>query len=132
MRIGELAARTGVSVQTIRYYERRGLIPRPARTPAGYRTYGEADLDRLAFLRRAQALGFPLADAHRLLAFANEPDADARDVRAVATAQLAVLDDALQALHARRDSLAALIQACPGEAGHRDTCPILRRLSGVA
>jgi DNA-binding transcriptional MerR regulator len=65
--IGQLADAAGVNVETVRYYERRGLLPEPLRTPAGYRQYGQADLGRLAFIARAKSLGFTLAEVSELL-----------------------------------------------------------------
>jgi MerR family mercuric resistance operon transcriptional regulator len=81
MRIGELAARAGVHIQTIRFYERRRLLRQPPRTPSGYRSYGQADLEALQFIRWAQQLGFTLKEAKQLLqlhtAVANLPSAPA-------------------------------------------------------
>ena len=72
MRIGDLARRTGVDVQTVRYYEREGLLSVPARTPAGYRAYGPQDLERLYFVRHCRSLDMPLADIRRLLSLATD------------------------------------------------------------
>ena len=74
MKIGEIAAATGVHVETIRYYEREGLVPPPARTAANYRSYGEAHRKRLTFIRRARDLGFSLAQVRELLDLADDRD----------------------------------------------------------
>lgn len=103
--IGQLAEAAGVHVETVRYYERRRLLPEPPRTPAGYRQYGPADVGRLAFIARAKSLGFTLAEVAELLApleLALEPDGGSTE------ADLAVLELArrkLVAIGARRDEL---------------------------
>ena len=80
MRIGELAAATGVDVENIRYYEREGLLAAPERQANGYRAYGSNHLERLAFIRHCRALEIPLADIRRLLDFAAQPTADCGDI----------------------------------------------------
>ena len=73
MKIGEFAHDAGVNVQTVRYYERRGLLPEPDRRPSGYREYGPDALDRLHFIKRAQELGFTLTEIRELLALRLDP-----------------------------------------------------------
>ena len=124
MRIGELARRAGVNIDTVRYYERSGVLPVPARTASGYRDYDHGDLARLHFVRRAKRLGFTLAQAVELLALGNGPDADLAAVRSTATARLADVEARIAELAAMRDVLRTLVDACPGE-GARDACPIL-------
>ena len=83
--IGGLSKRTGTNIETIRYYERVGLLPTPARSPGGYRLYGSGHLKRLSFIRRARALGFSIDDVRALLALADHrrrPCAEARDLAA--------------------------------------------------
>src|SRR5690606_12466679 len=78
--IGELAGAVGVNVQTVRYYERRGLLPKPKRRASGYREYTEIDVARLEFIRRAQALGFTLSEIEQLLALRVDPRTTPEDV----------------------------------------------------
>ena len=80
MQIKELARATGVDVETIRYYEKQGLLPEPARRDNGYRDYAAAHLERLSFIRHCRALDMPPADVNRLLGFVDAPGADCSDV----------------------------------------------------
>ncbi|WP_411280454.1 MerR family transcriptional regulator [Gemmatimonas sp.] len=132
MSIGELAARTGCTAEAIRYYEREGVVPRPARSGAGrYRRYDEADVERLAFLRRARDLGFSLAEVRELLAFNDgDPGRSCRDVDALARAHLAQVDAKITQLTALRSALAVVIDQCAGGRAVAD-CRILGALGGT-
>eukprot|EP01030_Chromulinospumella_sphaerica_P033471 gene33471-34342_t len=89
MQIKELARATGVDVETIRYYEKQGLLPEPARRDNGYRDYEAKHLERLSFIRHCRALDMPLADVHRLLGFVDTPGAGYSDVDLLVDEQLA-------------------------------------------
>ncbi|MGN6057769.1 MAG: MerR family transcriptional regulator [Sphingomicrobium sp.] len=119
--IGGLAKAAGVGVETIRYYQRRGLLPEPARPPGEVRRYGEQDVKRLRFIRSAQAAGFTLSEIKELL------DLDASDDRArareLAQARVAALDDKIEELRRAREALAGLATACARKRG--GPCPIL-------
>ena len=119
--IGGLAAAAGVGVETVRYYQRRGLLDEPARSPGEIRRYADADLQRLRFIRSAQAAGFTLAEIKELL------DLDASDDRArareLARARVAAIDGRIAALVEARDALDALATACAHQ--RRGPCPIL-------
>ena len=110
MTIGELASVAGVHVETIRYYEREGILPEPPRTPSGYRQYGETDRWRLAFIQRGKALGFSLKDIAELLGAGEDRTVD--EVRRIAAARLAHLDAELAARKQTREQLARLIETC--------------------
>jgi DNA-binding transcriptional MerR regulator len=129
--IGELALRTGVSAETIRYYEREGVVPRAARRGAGhYRRYEEGDAERLRFVRRARDLGFSLDEVRELLALANgSPSRSCADVNRIARAHLAQVDTKLAQLAALRVELDRVIGECDGEVPVSD-CRILGALSG--
>lgn len=131
--IGELAARTGCTPEAIRYYEREGVVPRPARAGSGrYRQYGDADVERLAFLRRARELGFSLAEVRALLTFSDgDPGRSCGEVDALARAHLTQVDAKLGQLSALRDALAGVIDQCRGGLAVAD-CRILGALSGFA
>lgn len=118
--IGKLAAAGGVGVETVRFYQRRGLIPTPAREP-GVRRYGSDDLRRLRFIRQAQAAGFTLEEIGQLLELGSSNDR-AR-ARQMAQARLAALDSRIGELRRARDSLRRLASEC-GE-GSAGPCPIL-------
>ena len=124
--IGQLAKRGGVRVDTVRYYERNGLLAARSRLASGYRRYGEIELARLRFIRRAQALGFTLKEIKQLLALSAQRDV-AR-VKRSAQAKLKDVQARIAALERVRDGLATLVAACPGH-GRAADCPILRALT---
>jgi MerR family copper efflux transcriptional regulator len=128
MKIGELARRTGVGIDTVRYYEREGLLRKAPRLASGYRSYGEGDMKRLRFVRRAKALGFTLPEVRELLALSAQ-DGDMARLRAAASAKIADVDEKLAELGRIRAGLATLLDACPGH-GRLDDCPILNALAG--
>ena len=129
--IKKLAARTGCTAEAIRYYEREGVVPLPTRAGSGrYRQYGDADVERLAFLRRERELGFRLAEVRALLTFSNgDPGRSCGEVDALARAHLTQVDAKLEQLTALRDALAGVIEQCRGGLAVAD-CRILGALSG--
>ncbi len=127
MRIGELARDSGVSIDTIRYYERLGLLPPPARQPSGYRRYDADDIQRLSFIRRAKALGFGLDEIAELLALSAGRGNDMAPLRQRAEQTLAGVERRIAELSRMRDGLHALVAACPGH-GALAGCPILSAL----
>lgn len=129
--IGELAARAGVTPEAIRYYEREGVVPTAHRTGAGrYRRYGEADVERLRFIRRARDLGFSLDEVRELLALADgDPARPCEEVNRIARAHLTAVDAKLAQLAALRAELDRVIATCGGVVPVTQ-CPILGALSG--
>jgi MerR family transcriptional regulator, copper efflux regulator len=125
--IGQLAKRGDVGIDTVRYYERHGLLTPRSRLPSGYRRYGSMELARLRFIRRAQALGFTLKEIKQLLALSAQRDVGR--VKRSAQTKLLDVEARIAALERVRDGLATLIAACPGH-GRAADCPILRALSG--
>jgi len=124
--IGELAKQAGVAIDTVRYYERNGLLAPAGRLASGYRRYGAEELKRLRFIRRAKALGFSLDDIRSLLALSAERDV-AR-VRTAAQIKLADIEQRIAELDRIRKALSQLVAACPGH-GLSDACPILSALT---
>ena len=124
--IGQLAKRGGVGIDTVRYYERNGLLTPRTRLPSGYRRYGELELARLRFIRRAQALGFTLKEVRELLSLSAQRDVGR--VKRSAQAKLLDVEARMAALQRVRDGLAKLIEACPGH-GRAADCPILQALT---
>lgn len=118
MTIGELAAAARVNVETIRYYEREGILPEPPRTVSGYRQYSDVDRWRLAFIRRGKGLGFTLKEIAELLGAGEEHSVT--EVLTVAEKRLALVDRDLADLGRSRDRLRRLIETC--EAGSDDDC----------
>ena len=110
--IGDLAKRTGTTVETIRYYERIGLLPPPARTAGNYRSYAEMHLARLSFIRRARDLGFPLDNVRDLLGLADQHDGTCDAVDVIARRHLAEVERKIADLSALRDQLADVIGQC--------------------
>lgn len=131
MKIGDLARATGVDMQTIRYYEKAGLLPAPAREANGYRSYGEKHLERLAFVRHCRALDMPLADVKRLLDFVGGTRDERGDIDALIEAQLARVRARLASLRALERQLGALLSSCDADhAAHE--CGILHELVAAA
>ena len=128
MRIGELARQVDVPIDTVRYYEREGLMPAPARASSGYRDYCPADVDRLRFMRRAKALGFTLNEIRELLSLTALTNHDMAALRDRAEAKLLDVEERIQSLTRVRDALRSLVGACPGH-GAMARCPIMAALS---
>ena len=130
MNIGQLAKLAGVGIDTIRYYEKEAVLPKPLRLGpgAGYRRYTEADVARLEFIRRAKALGFTLAEITELLALSSNAQSDMSNLNAAVRQHLQTVKTKLTELERIRAGLEALINICPGQ-GEIKTCPILAALS---
>jgi MerR family copper efflux transcriptional regulator len=126
MTIGRLAKQAGVNIDTIRYYERNGLIPQPSRRSSGYREYESADVDRLRFILRAKDLGFALTEIGELLSLS--ADRDVRGVKRRAENRLEQVEHKIKELQRVRRGLKTLIDACPGH-GELERCPIIAALS---
>lgn len=128
--IGEAAALSGVSAKMIRHYEQIGLIPPPNRTFANYRYYGDNDLHRLRFIKRARALGFSMAQVGTLLALWDDPQRASAEVKRVALAHAAELAQKVRELQAMQHALQHLARHCHGD--QRPQCPILDDLANAA
>lgn len=126
--IGELAKRAGIGVETVRFYERQGLVQEPPRTGSGYRQYPEETVARLRFILRAKELGFSLREIHELISLRLDPAVPCAEVRAHAEAKIADVDARLRDLTRMRASLAELVEACETGAGGC-ACPILDALN---
>jgi Cu(I)-responsive transcriptional regulator len=127
--IGDLARRTGTKVETIRYYERIGLLPAPSRTSGNYRAYGPEHLGRLSFIRRSRDLGFPLEQVRALLGLADDRKQDCAAVDLIAREHLSEVERKIADLTALRRELQDLI----GQCGHGTIaeCRIIEALSPV-
>jgi MerR family transcriptional regulator, copper efflux regulator len=124
--IGNLARKAGVGIDTVRYYERNGLLAPSARLASGYRRYGDLELARLRFIRRAQKLGFTLKEIGSLLNLSARRNV--AQVKRTAQTKLEDVDARIADLRRVREGLAVLIEACPGH-GQASECPILRALT---
>lgn len=128
--IGKLASRGDVNVTTIRYYERRGLLPKPTRAPSGYRLYADDVVRRLRFIRQAQLLGFSLTEIQDLLSLRMQPDTTCADIRLLAKEKISAVDQKISDLQRIKSALTKLASACRGK-GPTSECPILDALDGT-
>ncbi len=121
---GQLAAQAGVNVETIRFYERKGLLPSPQRTPGGFRQYSQNDLKRLRFIITAKRHGFTLHEVRELLELRVSPTSTCAQVRQKAREKIKIIDEKLGELQRMRKALKVLSASCHGDdpAGE---CPIL-------
>ncbi|MEQ8395888.1 helix-turn-helix domain-containing protein [Thalassobaculum sp.] len=124
--IGTLARRTGTKVQTIRYYEQVGLMPEPGRSEGGQRRYGDAELDRLSFIRHARQLGFPLDAIRELLNLSDHPNRPCAEADEIARRQLRQVEQRLARLEALRTELQRMVHECSG--GRTADCRVLEVL----
>jgi len=125
--IGEVAERAKVHIETLRYYERRGLIERPRRSVSNYRLYPEDAVQRVRFIKRAQELGFSLKDIKDLLSLRIAPEAECGEIRAHVEAKIKDIEEKVSALMAMKSALSKLVTECSGE-GPLTECPILESL----
>lgn len=128
MKIGDLSKLTQTSVETIRYYEREGLLPEPSRTDGNYRIYGEAHAERLAFIRHCRGLDMTLDEIRQLLRFKDDPASDCGDVNALLDAHIGHVADRIRELRALEKQLKSLRERCC-EAQLASNCGILGELS---
>lgn len=126
--IGRLARQTGLATETLRYYERRGLISPHQRTASGYRLYRRDAFQRLRFIRRAQALGFSLDEIAELLALSDDADQSAAAVKQFTQSKIQDIESRIRDLERMKQGLAALESRCPGH-GSTSECPILAALN---
>ena len=126
MKIGELSKATGTNIETIRYYERIGLLPAPARTDANYRSYGDAHRARMRFVRHSRELGFTIDEIRSLLDLSDHPERDCADADRIATAHLAQVEDKIAQLSTLREELARIVGRCRG--GLAGDCRVIEAL----
>jgi Zn(II)-responsive transcriptional regulator len=127
LKIGQLAKKAKVKVETVRYYERRGLLPDPSRRESGYRMYSETDVTRLQFIRHAQKLGFTLNEVSELLSLRVDPGITCADVKKRAEIKLNDIEGKIRALRQMKLALTRLVKLCKG--GSSNECSILQALN---
>ncbi len=130
MKIGELASRAACDAQTVRFYEREGLLEEPARETSGYRTYEERHLTRLNFIRHCRSLDIPLPEVRQLLQFASQPDKSCGEVNDLLDRHIALVSQRVQSLRALQGQLVALRKTCNGGGSH--ACAILESFVSAA
>ena len=117
MRIGEIAAAAEVTITTLRFYERRGLLSPPSRRASGYRDYADAAVERVRFIKEAQALGFSLDEVAQLLRLREQPHDNSAEARTLSQTRLQTIEDKIRRLSAMRDELLQVMQACDCQTG---------------
>jgi len=127
LNIGQVAKQTGVTVETVRFYEKHGLIAAPQRSDSGYRQYPPETVKRVQFIQHAKEVGFTLKDIGELLALRREPGTTCTDIKLHATQKIEEVDQKIQDLKRIRDALGRMIMKCSGR-GTLSQCPILEEL----
>jgi len=125
--IGQVAKRSGIGIETVRFYERKGLVEEPPRTDSGYRQYSEDVVARIRFIRRAKELGFKLSEISELLSLRVDPDTTCADVRKQTEFKIADVEDKIRVLQGIKTALKKLAASCVGT-GPTSECPILEAL----
>ncbi len=128
MTIGQVAKKANVNIQTVRFYERRGLIPEPPRRSSGYRQYSGDDVARIQFIKHAQEVGFTLKEISELLSLRVDPKTSCGEVKGKANAKIAEIEEKIRALQRMKKALSTLAAQCRGQ-GPTSECPILEALS---
>ena len=128
LKSGDLAKQTGINVETLRYYEREGLLPKPERTESGYRQYSQMDVQKILFIKKAQELGFTLKEIKELLSLKISSGHSALEVKQLSLQKIQAIDAKITSLLAMEESLTCLVDACPGSEGDISECPILECL----
>jgi Cu(I)-responsive transcriptional regulator len=118
--IGSVARQAGLGIQTVRFYEREGLIDAPPRSSSGYRAYDDRAVHRLRFIRRAQELGFTLKEIRELIELESDQDADCDQVRGIANAKLAIVENKIADLQRMQIALQTMVDSCRGPGPIRD------------
>src|SRR5438552_13847351 len=125
--IGEVAKHAHVRIETLRYYERMGLVAPPPRNGANYRLYPEETVRRVQFIKRAQELGFSPREITELLALRATPETPCADIRTRALDKITAIEEKIRVLHAMKNALVQLVEECSGQ-GEITDCPILAAL----
>ncbi|GAB4242405.1 MAG: Hg(II)-responsive transcriptional regulator [Acidobacteriota bacterium] len=128
LKIGEVARRAGVNLQTLRYYERRGLLPEPPRSWSNYRIYSEEAVTRVKFIKRAQTLGFTLREIAELLDLGAQPDSPCEEVQRRAEEKIRQIEEKIATLDRMRQALLDLVEECRSGVSSRG-CPVLEALT---
>ncbi len=127
--IGDLARRTGTKINTIRFYEEIGLMPKAARTAAGRRIYAEADFRRLSFIRHSRGLGFSIDEIRSLIALSDQPDQDCAEAAMIARRHIHGIEDRIARLEALQNQLTTIVTSCAG--GRAADCNIIEAIARI-
>src|SRR5215469_7472030 len=127
--VGRLAREVGINLETVRFYERKGLLPKPPRSASGYRLYSLDTARRLKFIKRAQQLGFSLLEIRELLALRMSPQANNAEIRRRTELKIADIESKIKTLESMREALQKLARSC-SQCAPDSKCPILESLDG--
>jgi len=130
MTIGQLAGKTGTGAETIRYYERNGLLPEPRRLASGYRIYGAETANRIRFIKEAKTLGFTLNEINSLFALTDDPEAECATVNIKARLKITEIEEKIEKLSQMKDALEILTRICPDDEQPVSECSIINHLYG--
>ena len=125
--IGQVARQTGIGIETIRFYERKGLIDEPPRKDSGYRQYTEEVIRQLTFIQQAKTLGFSLNEIHELLSLRSQPGVTSREIKQMAQTKLGDIEQKIKMLKRMQKTLKNLVDQCPGNVPTEE-CPIIEAL----
>jgi len=128
--IGKVAKETGVGIETIRFYERTGLIPEPPRRDSGYREYPQETIQRINFIKKAKELGFSLKEISELLSLSADPEKTSADVKRIAQAKISNISQKISNLQKIKKALQKLDDSCQGGEAPTSECPILEAMGG--
>ena len=127
LNIGQVAKQTGVTVETVRFYEKQGLVAEPQRSESGYRQYPKETVKRVRFIQHAKEVGFTLKEVGELLVLRQEPGKSCADIKLRATQKIETVDQKIQDLNRIREALVRMVMKCSGR-GALSECPILEEL----
>jgi MerR family transcriptional regulator, copper efflux regulator len=128
LKSGQVALQSGVGVETLRYYEREGLLPQPCRSQAGYRQYPASAVIHVKFIKKAQQLGFTLKEVKTLLTLVLTPSHHAGPIKQLAEQKVAIIDEKIEALQEVKATLLSLLTGCKGKDVSIEDCPIINCL----
>ncbi|MBV5134025.1 MerR family transcriptional regulator [Staphylococcus epidermidis] len=129
--ISQVAKEANVNIETIRYYERRGLISEPPRTESGYRKFPHEVIQDIQFIKRTQDLGFTLEEVKNLLAASNDEKFRSEEMHDFATSKMKEIETKIHDLHQMKALLEDLVEKCPGSGVSKGECPIIKNFKGV-
>lgn len=129
--ISQVAREANVNIETIRYYERRGLISEPPRTESGYRKFPQEVVDDIKFIKRTQDLGFTLEEIKSLLSASNDEEFRSEEMHHFATSKIKEIETKIHDLHQVKTLLEELAEKCPGSGISKSECPIIKKFEGV-
>ncbi len=129
--IGKLSKETGLSVQTIRYYEQLGILPEPERTESGYRNYGDDYFEHIYFIKNAREMGFSLEEIKLLVNLRSSKSAIGKDVKEIINLKIQEIDEQIKSLNGTRNYLTSLTQSCHGKMPV-NKCPIINKLKNFS